>query len=338
MQPLRIGVLGAARITEEALVGPGRAGGHRLVAVAARDRARAADFAARYGVERVLGAYADVVADPDVEVVYNPLANSLHGPWNLAAVRAGRHVLSEKPFASTAQEAEEVRDAAAAAGVTVVEGFHYVHHPLLRRLQELLDRGELGELRAVEVDMLMPAPDDADPRWSFELAGGALMDIGCYALHVSRLLGGWAGGEPRVATAIGAERAGHPGVDERLTADLEYPSGATARAHCDMAAGGWRFSCRVVGSRGEAHAPNFVKPQDDDRLEVGTPAGQRVEHLGTHPSYDYQLAALAAHLREGVPLPIDVDDAVAQMRLIDACYRAAGLPLRPRGKSGQDAA
>ena len=111
-EPLRIGILGAARITERSLVAPARASGHRLVAVAARDRSRAEAFAAAHGVERTLGSYADLLADPEVDVVYNPLANGLHGPWNLAALTAGKHVLSEKPSASNAEEAEEVREAA----------------------------------------------------------------------------------------------------------------------------------------------------------------------------------------------------------------------------------
>src|SRR3954463_15900854 len=143
---LKIGVLGASRIAELAIVGPAHDLGHRLVAVAARDRRRAQLFAEKHGVERVLSSYDDVVNDPDVDLVYNPLANALHAPWNLAAVRAGKHVLTEKPFASNAEEAAEVMDAAAAAGVSVVEGFHYVHHPVMRRLQSLLGDGELGRL------------------------------------------------------------------------------------------------------------------------------------------------------------------------------------------------
>ena len=128
--PLRIGVLGAARIADLAIVQPARLTGHRLVAVAARDHRRAEDFAQRHGVERALPSYADVLADPEVEAIYNPLANALHGPWNLAAIQAGKPVLSEKPFASNADEARAVRDAAAAAHVTVMEGFHYLYHPV----------------------------------------------------------------------------------------------------------------------------------------------------------------------------------------------------------------
>jgi predicted dehydrogenase len=327
--PIRIGVLGAARIADLAIVRPARVTGHRIVAVAARDRRRAEDFAHRHGVERALGTYADVLADTDVEAIYNPLANALHGPWNLAAIQAGKHVLSEKPFASNADEARVVRDAAAAAQVAVMEGFHYLYHPVTRRLHELLDSGELGELRAVEIDMFMPAPDDSDPRWSYELAGGALMDLGCYSLHAHRALAPWAGGPPRVAAARAGERAGRPGVDEWLDADLEFPGGATGRARCNMAAGHRRYHCRIIGSRGEAAALNFVEPHYDDRIIVTTAAGTRTEELGRRSSYTYQLEAFAAHLRNGAPLPTGADDAVANMQLIDDCYRAAGLPPRP---------
>ena len=326
--PLRIGVLGAARIAELAIVKPARATGHRLVAVAARDRRRGEDFAQRHGVERALGSYAEVLADSEVEAIYNPLANALHGPWNLAAIRAGKPVLSEKPFASNTEEARAVRDAAAAAGVTVMEGFHYLYHPVTRRLHELLDRGELGEFRAAEIDMFMPAPEDHDPRWSYELAGGALMDIGCYSLHAHRVLAPWAGGPPRVVAARGAERAGHPGVDEWLDADLEFPGGATGRMRCHMATDHRQYRCRIIGSRGEATALNFVEPHQDDRVVVTTPAGTRTEALGLRSSYTYQLEAFAAHLREGAPVPTGADDAVANMQLIDDCYRAAGLSRR----------
>src|SRR6185312_16728903 len=108
--------------------------------------------------------------------------------------------------------------------VTVVEGFHYLFHPVVQRLFALLDDGELGELQHVEAVIAMPEPDPSDPRWSFDLAGGALMDLACYGLHVHRALGRWAGGEPEVFGARANERA--DGVDERLEADLRFPSGA----------------------------------------------------------------------------------------------------------------
>jgi predicted dehydrogenase len=329
-EPLRIGVLGAARIAERGIVVPARATGARLVAIAARDPARAREYARAHGIERVLPSYADVLADPEVEAVYDPLPNALHGPWNRAAVAAGKHVLSEKPFASNAEEAAEVRDAARRAGVTVMEGFHHVYHPVVRRVLELVDTGELGDVVSVEATIAMLPPDDADPRWSLGLSGGALMDLGCYGLHALRSLAPWTGGEPQPQAARAGERAGAPGVDEWLDADLAFPSGATGTVRCSMVHPERDFSLRVVGTRGEATAPAFVEPNRDDRVLVRTPAGERTEHLGTRSSYTYQLEAFTAAVRGGPPVPTGPDDAVATMTLVDRCYRLAGLPPRPR--------
>ncbi|KUN59100.1 oxidoreductase [Streptomyces canus] len=342
-EPLRIGVLGAARISGASLIGPARATGHRVVAVAARDRSRAEAYAAEHGVERVAGSYAELIADPEVEVVYNPLANGLHGPWNLAALAAGKHVLSEKPSASNAEEAAEVREAAAKAGTVFMEAFHYLFHPVTRRLHEVLASGEIGELRHVEAMVAIQAPPDTDPRWSLPLAGGAVMDLGCYSLHALRMLAPWAGGAPRLVSARGGERsemgvppdgvrgrAGAPGVDEWLDADLAFPGGATGSARCHMAYDGLEMSCRIIGSRGEVLAPNFVLPHRDDRVVVRTGDGERTERLGTRSSYTYQLEAFADRVRGGAPLPLDADDAVTTMTLIDAAYRAAGFEPRPR--------
>lgn len=330
MDPLRIGILGAARIAPDSIVTPATLTGARLVAIASRDRGRAEAFAATHGVERVLDSYADVVDDPAVEVVYNPLANGLHAPWNLAAIAAGKHVLSEKPFASNAEEAAEVRDAGLRAGVVVADGFHYLYHPVTKRLHALLASGELGELRHVEVRMVNPAPAPDDLRWSPSLAGGALMDLGCYSLHAHRVLAPLAGGEPRLVSARAGERAGVPGVDEWFDAELVFPSGATGLAHCNMAGPAQELTYRIVGSRGEAMATNFILPHVDDRVIVRTDTGERVEHLGTRSSYTYQLEAFAAAVRAGAPMPTDSDDAVETMRLIDRCYRAAGFQPRAR--------
>jgi predicted dehydrogenase len=328
--PLRLGILGAARIAELAIVKPAHATGTRLVAIAARNRERAEAFAAAHGVERVAASYADLLAARDIEAIYNPLPNALHGPWNLAAIEAGKHVLSEKPFAANADEAAEVRDAAHRTRLVVVEGFHYLYHPVTRRLHELLASGELGELIRVETTMVMAAPADQDPRWSLALAGGAMMDLGCYSLHAQRVLAPWGGGEPSLVAARAGERTGAPGVDEWFDVDLVFPSGATGLAHCHMASDRREMSCRIIGSRGQATAVNFVEPHLDDRVVIQTSAGRRVEHLGTRSSYTYQLEAFITAVRGGAPMPTDTNDAVATMRLIDHCYLAAGLQPRPR--------
>ncbi|GAA4393236.1 Gfo/Idh/MocA family protein [Tsukamurella soli] len=324
--PLRIGVLGASRIAADAIVAPAQELGYRLVAVAARDRDRAEAFADEFGVERVLDSYQDVLDDPDVEVVYNPLANSLHGEWNLAAVRAGKAVLSEKPFARNAVEAREVADAARTAGVPVLEGFHYPFHPITVRLWQLL--GTLGPLHHVEIGMSMPTPPHDDPRWSYDLAGGALMDLGCYAIHVMRSVGrDFARGEPTVTDA--AARVRDPQVDEACTVRFAFPTGATGTASVSMVGERFDFRVRVTGDEGAVEVHDFIGPHRDDRITVTAADGsQTVEHLGTRSTYTYQLEAYARALRTSAPLPIGLDDAVANMEMIDAAYRAAGLQLR----------
>jgi len=272
-------------------------------------------------VERVLASYDDVVNDPEVDVVYNPLANALHAPWNLAAVAAGKPVLTEKPFARDRAEAQRVAAAADAAGITVMEGFHYLFHPTTRRALELAGDGTLGELVHVEARMAMPAPSDDDPRWSLELAGGALMDLGCYGLHVMRRLG-----HPSIVRAHAEQRS--PGVDAWCDVDLAFPGGATGLSANSMVADDYAFTLRIVGTHGDVLVHNFIKPHDDDRLTINTPDGTTVERLGTRPSYTYQLEAFAAHVQNGAPLPLDTADAVENMAYVDAAYRAAGMSPR----------
>ena len=327
---LRIGVLGASRIAESAIVGPAAELGHRLVAVAARDQSRAETFAEKYGVERVVASYQDVIDDAQVDVVYNPLANSLHAPWNLAAIAAGKPVLSEKPFARDQSEAQRVADAADVAGVTVLEGFHYYFHPVTQRAFELAADGTLGEITRVEVRMAMPPPGDDDPRWSLEMAGGALMDLGCYGLHVMRSLGrlGVPGieGPPSIASARAEQRT--PGVDAWCDVVVAFPGGATGLSANSMVADDYSFTMRITGTAGDALVHEFIKPHVDDRLTITTSGGATVEHLGTRPSYTHQLAAFADHVQHGTPLPFGTADAVANMALIDAAYEAAGMEHR----------
>lgn len=318
---LRIGILGASRIAESAIVEPAQELGHRLVAVAARDPLRARIFADKYGVDRIVPTYQDLVSDPEVDVIYNPLANALHAPWNLAAVAAGKPVLTEKPFARNREEAARVANAAVTADITVMEGFHYLFHPVNQRALAVARDGTIGDLTRIEVRMGMPTPQPDDPRWSLELAGGALMDLGCYALHVMRRFG-----EPSVVTATAAERSA--GVDERFYAELMFPSGVTASTSNSMVDEDYSFTLRMLGTRGEVFVHNFIKPRDDDRLTITTEHGTTVEHHGTRASYTYQLEAFANHVQHAMPLPLNIEDAVANMALIDEAYRAAGMQPR----------
>ena len=329
-EPLRIGLLGASRIAVESVVVPAHDGGARLVAVAARDPRRAEQFAAEHGVERVVADYETLLADPEVEVVYNALPNSLHGPWNLAALAAGKHVLTEKPFASNAEEARTVAAAAERSGLVVFDAFHHRYHPVFARLLEVMTGGELGALRTVRVQMLMPPPGEDDLRWSLPLAGGVLMDLGCYALNVMSTVATELGGFAEPVSARAVEGEGRPGVDARFEVELDLPDGVRGEILCAMTDPGLDFSITVTGDLGEAMIMNFIKVSTDDRLVVRlTGEPERVEHLGTRSSYHHQLDALTAAVRRGTPFPTDAADGVLNLELIDTCYRLAGLPLRP---------
>jgi predicted dehydrogenase len=328
-EPLRIGLLGASRIAAESIIAPAAEGKLRLVSVAARNRDRAAQFAADNGIERV-ASYAELLADPDVEVVYNALPNSLHGPWNRAAIQAGKHVLSEKPFASNAEEARQVAAVAAGSDRVVFDAFHYRYHPIFDRFLTAITSGEIGELTSVHVRMTMPPPDDDDLRWSLPLAGGAMMDLGCYALHVVATVADAVGGKAELVQCEMGERTGRPGIDQWFTVESALPNGARAFLHGDMGHPDGELSLRAEGDGGHVIVKNFVKVNTDDRFVVQLDGeAERIEHLGTRSSYSYQIDALTAAVRFGSSFPTDAADAVVNLEQIDECYRMAGLPVRP---------
>src|ERR1700691_6306546 len=183
---IRFGILGAARIAPDALIKAAHnVPEAQVVAIAARDPKRAREFAAANGIPRVLATYADLIGDPDLDVIYNPLPNSMHCEWTIAALRAGKHVLCEKPMASNAAEAEQMTQVAKETGKILGEAFHYRYHPLADRVRTLMTDGTLGRLVHVEGHFSVPIPE-TNIRFDWSLAGGATMDLGCYPLHMIR--------------------------------------------------------------------------------------------------------------------------------------------------------
>jgi predicted dehydrogenase len=322
---LRVGVLGAARIAPLALINPAKGNTDvEVTAVAARDVSRAEAFAAKHDIARVHQSYEPLIADPDLDAVYNPLPNGLHGRWTRAALGAGKHVLCEKPFTANAAEAREVAELAADSDRVVMEAFHYRYHPLALRIEEIIASGELGKLKRVEAALCFPLPKFSDIRYNYSLAGGATMDAGCYAVHMVRTFGG---STPEVVSAQAKLR--DPEVDRAMTAELRFAEGHTGRVRCSM----WssrllQINARVVGEHGELRVLNPVTPQFFHRLVVRSSDGKRVEHFPRRASYAYQLDAFASAVLRGEPMKTTPEDAVENMTVIDAIYRAAGLPLR----------
>jgi predicted dehydrogenase len=322
---VQIGVLGAARIAPPALIKPARENSDVVVAaVAARDVSRGRAFAAKHGIARVHDSYEALLADPDIDAVYNPLPNGLHGKWTRAALAAGKHVLCEKPFTANAAEAREIAELAAQSDRVVMEAFHYRYHPLTLRIEEIIASGELGKLQHVEAALCFPLPRSSDIRYNYSLAGGATMDAGCYAIHMVRTFGG---STPEVVSAQPKLR--DPEIDRAMTAEVRFAEGHTGRIRCSM----WSarlldISAHVVGDQGELRALNPVLPQMFHRLSVRSAAGKRVERFPRRASYAYQLDAFAGAVLRGEPVKTTPEDAIVNMTVIDAIYRAAGMPLR----------
>ena len=321
--PLRFGILGAARIAPMALVRPARRVPEAtVVAVAARDPHRAARFAAKHGIPRVHESYEALLADPYIDAVYNPLPNALHATWTIRALEAGKHVLCEKPFAATVAEAEAMAEAALRTGRTLVEAFHYRYHPLFARLRAILTSGELGQVRHLEAHFCIPMLVPGDIRYRSDLGGGALMDAGCYTVHLLRHL---AAAEPTVVRARAKWTRG--GVDRAFRADLLFPDGRTGRLSTSLLSR-WllRPTASVQGTEGYLKVLNPFAPQFYHRVRVRTRAGSRTEKVAGAATYDYQLRAFVAAVREGTPVPTNPADAIANMRVIEDLYRAAGRP------------
>jgi predicted dehydrogenase len=322
---VRVGTLGAARITPNALIRPARdVAEAEVIAVAARDPARAETFARKHGIPKVHDTYEDVIGDRDVDAVYNPLPNGLHAEWTLKAIAAGKHVLCEKPFTANAAEAEAVARAAAGTGLVVMEAFHYRYHPLAQRMHDIVAGGELGALQHVEASLCIPLPRFNDIRYRYNLAGGATMDVGAYTVHQLRLLGG---DEPEVTAARARLRS--PAVDRWMQADLRWQQGHTGRMTCAL----WsstplQLAIRARGDRGELRVFNPTGPQFFHRFTVLRDGMKRRERFPRKATYTYQLEAFTGAVLRGSPVLTPPADSVQNMRVIDAVYRSAGLPIR----------
>jgi predicted dehydrogenase len=233
--PLRLGILGAANIARHFIAGLQGSAKVKVVAVASRDLARAEAFAARAQVPRALEGYDALLADREVEAIYNPLPNSLHAEWSIRALEAGKHVLCEKPLAVTAAEAEAMFAAAAGAGRLLFEAFPYRSQPQTHALARIIGSGEIGRPRAIQAAFGFPVANPANIRLDPALGGGALLDAGSYAVSLIRLLAGEA---PRRVSAFA--RWTERGVDSSLIANLEFPGGLVAQAACSFGTGIYR--------------------------------------------------------------------------------------------------
>ena len=310
-EPVRWGLLSTARINHAILTGARQSERTELVAVASRDAARADAYARERGLERAYGSYEALLEDDEVEVVYNSLPNSLHVEWSVRALDAGKHVLCEKPLDRRVAAVERAFDAAERNGRLLMEAFMYRHHPQTKKAAELVREGAVGEVRQLRSLFSFMLTDEADVRMLPELDGGALMDLGCYCISMQRLLAG----EPELV--FGRQRLGGGGVDVGFVGVLQFPGDVFGEFHCgfDLPQGA---GLEAIGSEGKLVVVDPVRCRDP-HVELN---GKRVD-VDDVDRYFLQVDNFSAAVRgEGEPL-LGRDDAIGQVRTIEALYRSA---------------
>jgi len=321
---MRLGVLSTATIGRVSVLPAAADSDHELLAVASRDRERAEALAEAFDVPRAYGSYADLLADDDLDAVYVPLPNGLHAEWTKRAADAGLHVLCEKPLGVDADQAREMADYCEAAGVTLMEAFMYRYHPRTERAAAVV-ASELGEVRSVSATFQFPLrgrPDDI--RLNPDLAGGSLMDVGCYAVSAARLFCG----EPTAAYATATDTR-DAGVDTALAGILEFDDGVTARVSAGFDTEDVQ-RYRVETTDGTLEAREAFVPRGDDGVELAYAVGDRTatERFDPTDQYRLELEAFAEAVASGEPPRTDGDEAVRTMRAIDALAESADTGRR----------
>jgi xylose dehydrogenase (NAD/NADP) len=311
---VRWGVLSTANITKK-LLGSGH--DQEFVAVGSRDLARAQAFARENGLARAHGSYEELLADPEVDAIYNPLPNSLHVEWSIKALEAGKHVLCEKPMSRHAAEVERAFDVAEREGRVLAEAFMWRHHPQLARARELLAAGDVGELRVIRAAFAHFAADPDDIRLQADLEGGGLMDVGCYCVSGCRALAS-AAPERVYAEVI---PGGHGGVDVALTATLRFPGDVLAHFDCGVSyLGGDHLE--AVGTDGSLFLDDPWHGREPVIELRRNGSVERIE-AGSANSYALELADFEAAVRGQHDPLLGRADAVAQARVIEALYTSA---------------
>ncbi len=309
---MRLGLLSTANINKAILGGAKHADAVEIVAVASRDGAKAQAYASEHGIGRSHGSYEALLDDDGVDAVYISLPNGMHHEWTLKAVEAGKHVLVEKPYSRRPEEAEQAWDAAADAGLVVMEAFMYRHHPQAALAQSLVEQGRIGRLRHIRTTFSFQLLDFENVRMLADLDGGALMDVGCYCISGARLLGG----EPE--RVYGEQVLGPTGVDVDFYGTLRFPNDVIAQFDASFSLPE-RQRLEAVGDEGTLVVEAPWRADWGGRVLLN---GEPVAVDEVNP-YGLELANLAAAIAGDAEPLLGRDDALAQARVIEALYRSA---------------
>lgn len=322
---VRWGVLSTAAIgVKKVLPAMQRGQWSAVTAIASRELDKAEEAARGLGIERAYGSYEELLADPQVEAIYNPLPNHLHVPWTLKAAEAGKHVLCEKPLGLTAAEARTLLDVQTRTGVKIGEAFMVRTHPQWLRTRELIREGRVGELRAIQGFFSYSNINPANIRNKPEYGGGALMDIGCYPINISRFLF-----EEEPSNVMGlVERDPVFKIDRLTSGMLKFPTGQASFTCSTQLVPYQRMYIFGTKGRIEVEIP-FNAPNDrpcrifiDDGRDVFG-GGATVESFPVCDQYTIQGDAFSRAIREGTEVPVPLEDAIRNMACIDAVFRSA---------------
>jgi predicted dehydrogenase len=321
---VRWGILGTAGIAiRKAIPGMQQSDWVEVSAIASRDRSKAEGAASALGIAKAYGSYEELLADPEIEAIYNPLPNQLHVPWSIKAAEAGKHVLCEKPLSVTVAEAKGLLAVQERTGVIIAEGFMVRGHPQWLRARDLIAAGRIGDLRSIQGVFSYFNADPANIRNVPEYGGGSLMDIGCYPIHTSR----WMFGEEPVCVMGLLERDPQFKVDRLISAMLEFPSGQAVFT-CSMQLV-YHQRMQLLGTRGRIELPMpFTPPPDrashiliDDGRDLAG-SGICTEIFPPCNQFTIQGEAFSQAVREGTSVPVPLTDAIKNMAVIEAIARS----------------
>jgi predicted dehydrogenase len=311
---LRWGFLGASRIGN-ALAGAMRSAGHTLHGVAARDSARAVAYAEKHGFACTYDTYEELLQDPQVDAVYNPLPNHLHFPWTARALQAGKHVLCEKPFMLNSGEVQQLMTLSRPAGLIIAEAFMHRHHPQYVDALAAIGEGALGELRTANASYRFTLSNPTDYRWHAAFGGGALYDVGCYCVSALRLLLG------REPVRVSASQRLHGDIDATLTGWMDFNDGFTAHFDCSLEANPGQHLTLV----GSTESLTFDVPFGPYRRTSTLQVGSRTLSYDAQDPYQFMVEHFAAAVTGQADLRWGLPDALRQAHVLDALFSSARL-------------
>jgi D-xylose 1-dehydrogenase (NADP+, D-xylono-1,5-lactone-forming) len=315
MTKMRFGILGAARIAARALV-PGiqNSSNAELVAVAARDGARAQAFAKEHSIPVALEGYQALLERDDIDAIYNPLPNDGHSPWSIKALEAGKHVLCEKPVGMNTLEAANMLEVSKRTGKTLMEGFMWRFHPQVTRAKEIVDSGVLGDIKLIRSGFSFMLTDSGDIRWVKSMGGGGLLDLGCYNVNATRL---FAGREP--SSVYGVADYSGTDVDLHFAGILEFGEGLRGVMECSFGQPN-RQHLEIVGTKGILEIDKFVLPEN----EIGEIRVNGVsEKTVAADKYQLMVEQFVRAARGEEPLAYDMNNSIGNMKVLDALEKSA---------------